>query len=155
MTPRTLVAKPARKAADFRELCHHHGLAATHQRAVIYDAIMQTHGHPSPEDIFERVRQQVPSMSLATVYKTIHAFIDAGIIHEVSLHSGTLRVDGNSEPHHHVVCTKCRAIFDVDDESIGPLSVRGRVPKGFKVQRLSLEIQGLCEHCAAKSSTHQ
>jgi Fur family peroxide stress response transcriptional regulator len=51
----------------FRELCHQHGLAATHQRQVIYEAVMALPGHPSPEAVFDKVRRKIPSISLGTV----------------------------------------------------------------------------------------
>jgi len=139
-----------RQDVDFRELCHKHGLAATHQRAVIYQAVMSMHGHPSPEQIYERVHRQIPSMSLATVYKTLNAFIAAGIVHEVSLHHRSLRIDPNSRPHHHLVCTECRSIEDIDDEKLDGLAYRGPLPKGFHVQRYSIEVHGVCGECSKK-----
>ena len=132
----------------FRELCRQHDLAVTHQRTMIYEALISMSGHPSPEQVYERVRQQIPSISLATVYKTINTFLETGIVHEASLHHGSLRLDSNLEPHHHMVCTKCKAIFDLEPEAIGPVLMKGALPNGFRVQRLSVEVLGLCERCA-------
>lgn len=136
---------------EFRALCHSRGLAATHQREAIYNALMQTPGHPSPEEIYERVHRRVPAMSLATVYKTIHAFIEAGIVHEINLHRGSFRVDPNPHPHHHLVCTGCRTIFDLELDAVNPVTLTSLLPRGFQVQRCAVELQGLCEHCAKKS----
>src|ERR1700757_4627347 len=99
---------------DFRTLCHRHRLAATHQRQVIYETVMSLPGHPSPEQIYGKVRRKIPSISLATVYKNIRTFLDSGVLREVSLHHGSLRVDPNDVPHHHLVCTRCKAITDLD-----------------------------------------
>lgn len=133
---------------SFRELCRQHDLAVTHQRAVIYEALYSMSGHPSPEQVYERVRQQIPSISLATVYKNINTFIETGIVHETSLHHGSIRLDSNLQPHHHIVCTKCKAILDLDQEAIGPVLMKGTLPDGFQVQRLAVEVLGLCERCA-------
>jgi Fur family peroxide stress response transcriptional regulator len=136
---------------DFRELCRSHGLAMTHQRQVIYDMLVVMPGHPSPEEVFDRVRKKLPSISLATVYKTIHTFIESGILREVSPHHGSLRVDDNIRPHHHLVCTTCKSITDVDDSVFEPLRFKHRLPQGFKFERFAVDILGLCPQCAAKA----
>ena len=132
----------------FRELCRQRDLAVTHQRITIYEALSSMPGHTSPEQVYECVRQQISSISLATVYKTINTFIETGIVHEASLHHGSIRLDSNLEPHHHMVCTKCKTIFDLKQGAIGPVLLKGALPNGFRVQRLSVEVLGLCERCA-------
>ncbi len=69
----------------FRERCRELGLALTHQRMVIYRALAASREHPTPESIYEQVRQEVPSISLGTVYKSIRTFSDAGLLREVNL----------------------------------------------------------------------
>lgn len=135
--------------AGFRELCHRNDLAATHQRYVIYQAIHEIPGHPGPEEIYARVRTKIPSISLATVYKTLHAFLESGIVNEVSLHRGSLRVDPNPDFHHHLVCVDCRSITDIPREMVGPVKMQGKLPQGFHVERYAVEIQGLCSQCAS------
>jgi Fe2+ or Zn2+ uptake regulation protein len=132
----------------FWELCRQHDLAVTHQRAMIYQALFSMSGHPSPGQVYERVRQQIPSISLATVYKTINTFIETGIVREVSLHRGSIRLDSNPEPHHHMVCTDCKTIFDLDQAAMAPVLIKGTLPNGFRVQRFSIEVLGLCKQCA-------
>jgi Fur family peroxide stress response transcriptional regulator len=133
---------------EFRRLCSDHGLAATHQRQKIYEALSFRPGHYSPEEIYDRVRKDLPSISLATVYKNLRTFVDAGMMREVSPHHGW-RIDGNPKPHHHLVCTRCRSVTDIDVERIEPVKLRGRLPAGFRVQKLSVEVQGICKACAA------
>ena len=133
----------------FRELCRRNDLAFTHQRGAVYEALYSMRGHPTPEELYARVREQVPSISLATVYKIIHTFLAAGIVQEVSLHHGPLRVEGNPEPHHHMVCTGCKSIVDIDEVAIGPLLIKSTLPQEFTVQRLLVEVQGICAACAA------
>ena len=60
---------------EFRQLCREHRLAATHQRQKIYETLMRRPGHHSPEEIYERVKQDLPSISLATVYKNLKTFV--------------------------------------------------------------------------------
>ena len=145
--------KPA-SISQFRELCHQHGWAVTPQRQVIFETLTSMPGHPSPEEVYERVRRKIPAISLATVYKTIHTFLDSGIFGEVSIHHGSLRVDRNIHPHHHLVCTNCKSIVDINDEDVEPVRLRRSLPENFQVQRYSVEILGLCPKCAMQSSDH-
>jgi Fur family transcriptional regulator, peroxide stress response regulator len=135
-------------AEEFRRLCGHHGLAVTHQRQVIYQALMSMHDHPSPEVVYEHVRKQIPSISLGTVYKNIKTFVDSGLLREVSLHHGSARLETNLDPHHHLVCVQCKTIVDLDDADLEPIRLKKRPPKGFSVQRYSVEVIGLCRQCA-------
>jgi Fe2+ or Zn2+ uptake regulation protein len=135
------------EANEFRALCERSGVAVTHQRQVIYQALKAMHGHPSPEEVYERVKVKIPSISLATVYKNIHLFIESGIFHEVSLHHGSLRVETNAKPHHHLVCTACKSVTDIDAEELGFVSKARKLRGGFLVQRYAVDVLGLCAEC--------
>jgi Fur family peroxide stress response transcriptional regulator len=135
---------------EFRRLCRGHGLAATHQRQVIYETVMSLPGHPSTEAVYERVKEKIPAISLATVYKNIRTFLDSGIFQEVSLHHGSLRVEPNLRPHHHLVCVRCKAISDLDEAELEPLRLKHKLPRGFEVQRFAVDILGICQTCSAK-----
>lgn len=137
---------------NFRTLCRDTGLALTHQRQVIFDALVEMH-HPSPDEVFEKVKKKIPSISPATVYNTLHTFIEHGIVRELSLHHGTLRVDMGNKPHHHLICTRCKEVMDIDEKNVGSVELKGKLPSGFKVQRIAVEIQGLCSECSRANST--
>lgn len=134
----------------FRQLCAEHGLAVTHQRQVLYEVMEQMPGHPSPDEVYLRLRKRIPSISLATVYKNIRLFLDSGILQEVSPHHGSLRVEMNSHAHHHLVCTRCKSISDIE-ASIAELPRRKKLAGGFLVQRYAIDVLGLCADCQAES----
>lgn len=136
----------------FRHACVAAGLAATHQRMVIFEALESMPGHPSPEDVYLRVKRRVPSVSLATVYKNIHLFIESGIFQEVSLHHGSLRVETNRMPHHHLVCRTCRSITDIGLEELGLKKQTARLADGFLVERYAVDVLGVCAACQRKAS---
>lgn len=145
---------PANRGVDaLRTLFREAGLSLTHQRAVLYRTVLGMRNHPSPEAIYELVRRDIPSISLGTVYKNIRAFMDAGLLREVSPHHGTLRLESNLEAHHHLVCTRCKAIVDLEESDLEPVRLRGRLPRGFRVDRYSVEFRGLCAACAASSAS--
>jgi len=122
-------------------------LAATFQRQIIYETAMAPPGHASPEAIYDRVRKKIPGISLATVYKNLRTFIDSGLLGQVSLHNGSLRVENNPEPHHHMVCIHCKAIVDLKEEELEPIRFRRKLPHGFRVERVAVDILGTCADC--------
>lgn len=138
----------------FRERCRASGLALTHQRELIYRAIVSSRQHPSPELIFDEVRRQIPSISLATVYKNIHTFLEAGLLREVSPHHGSLRLEANLAEHHHLVCTRCKSIVDLDESELEPIHLSRKLQAGYRILRYTVEFQGLCPACAAALKTN-
>ncbi len=131
----------------FRRVCEQAGLAVTHQRQVIYDVLCSIEGHPSPEEVYERVKRLIPSISLATVYKNLHLFIDSGIFQQVSLHHGSMRMETNQTRHHHLLCTRCKTIHDIDSELLGLAETPRQLPGGFLMERLSVDVLGICARC--------
>jgi Fur family transcriptional regulator, peroxide stress response regulator len=139
------------EAKEFREMCQGAGLAVTHQRHVLYEILKNMHGHPSPEEVYARVKRRIPSISLATVYKNLHLFIESGIFREVSMHHGSLRMETNQKPHHHLVCTACKSISDIEADDLGLAERQGRLAGGFLVQRYAVDVLGLCPACQSKT----
>jgi len=137
----------ASEARSFRELCQENGIAVTHQRQVLYEVMKTMHGHPSPEEVYARVKKKVPSISLATVYKNIHLFVESGVFSKVSMHHGSLRVEMNDEEHHHMVCSKCKAITDIGEKELGLVSKKDKLPGGFLVERYAVDVIGICAKC--------
>ncbi len=140
------------ETSQFRKVCEQAGLAVTHQRQVIYEVLAGIEGHPSPEEVYARVKRRIPSISLATVYKNLHLFIDSGIFEQVSMHHGSMRVETNHAAHHHLVCTECKAIMDIDAGLLGLSDVQQRLPGGFLVKRLAVDVIGLCGDCQQRQS---
>ncbi len=134
-------------ASTFRAVCAQHGIAVTHQRQVLYEVMQGMAGHPSPEEIFAEVRKRVPAVSLATVYNNIHIFVENGILREVSLHHGSQRLEMNEREHHHLVCSRCKAITDIAAEGIELIPQHRDLGVGFHVERYSVDVIGLCAAC--------
>jgi len=135
---------------QFRELAAKHGLAVTHQRQVVFEAVVASQGHYSPEDIYAAVRRRIPSISLATIYNNLRLFIERGLLKEVTPHTTTLRVDGNLKAHHHVVCCRCKSVEDIEGEFIDFNRLSRLLPAGFDLRQPLIEVFGLCRRCSAK-----
>jgi len=135
--------------AEFRQRCRAAGFALTHQREIIFRTVYELRSHPTPEAIYEKVRGQIPSISLATVYKNLNTFVEAGLLREVSPLHGSLRVDANTEEHHHLVCRECRMVVDLDAGDLEPARLKTPLPEGFVLERCAVEFYGLCPRCAS------
>lgn len=139
---------PAALAGELRRA----GLSATPQRLAIYAALKAAMDHPNPEALHRRLKAALPSLSLATVYKTLHRLAAAGLAHEVSVAGeNARRFDGNLGPHHHLVCERCHRVQDHCDEALDRVALPRRL-KGFTPSSVVVHVLGLCSDCAAPPS---
>lgn len=144
----------AQKMQWFKRRCVAAGLPCTHQRQVLYRALLESGDHPSPDMLYERVKRDIPSISLGTVYRNIKTFLDNGLIGEVSLHHGSLRLEANEVPHHHFVCRSCRKMFDLPAEHVEVVRLGEHLPPDFQLERFVVEAHGLCADCGAPGAPH-
>lgn len=131
--------------------CREEGLAATPQRLAVYRALLESKEHPTPEAVFVRVRREMPSLSLATVYKALDALKAVGLVREVASFTHGRRYDANVDRHHHLVCTSCHKVADLYDAGLDSVVPPRRVP-GFRPRAVSVQVLGLCARCTAGGS---
>ncbi|MGH9903906.1 MAG: Fur family transcriptional regulator, partial [Pyrinomonadaceae bacterium] len=91
----------------------------TPQRFAVLDYLLRSRAHPTAEQIGAAVNRQFPRASRATVYNTLHALRDAGLVHEIFMNDAVARYDANIDPHHHFVCRACGRLEDVAPEAAG------------------------------------
>src|ERR1043165_7421931 len=89
------------------------GLKLTPQRMAIVKELATDETHPTAQEIFDKLRPGLPTMSFATVYNTLDALSAAGLCAAMSLSPGSGRFDPDMMPHHHAVCDSCGAVRDV------------------------------------------
>ena len=123
------------------------GHRATPQRVAIYEALWKSGSHPSVSDIHEYAIKMDPSISLATVYKTLQLFSEIGLVREMGFRDGSTRYDPDTEFHINLVCNKCGKIEDFDCVSIDKIVPNLDEQTGFQVQSYSFEVRGLCSIC--------
>lgn len=92
--------------------CAEYGLPLTHQKVVIYEKISKSKKHPTPEEVYKEVHKVLPSISKATVYKNINKFCEIGLMRVIET-AGVMRIDPNTDAHHHLIDGKTGAISDV------------------------------------------
>ena len=133
---------------DLTELFRTRGLRVTPQRQAIFGLLQGDVTHPTVEALFDRARVDMPTISLKTVYQTVHDLADLGELHVLDLGTGSLRIDPNVEDtHHHLVCTACGRVRDLPIEFDG-LRVPARYRRAFTIDDVQIIFRGRCEHCA-------
>ena len=123
----------------------------TPQRIELVRLIAISEGHPSASELYTKIKRQFPTMSHATVYKTLALLKELGQVVEINLRDDC-HYDGNRpEPHPHLICIKCNKIIDaevsLDQESLRKLEQTS----GFKIMRPQIFLYGLCPNCKEES----
>jgi len=125
------------------------GYRITPQRRAVIEILMNSDDHPSVDLIYERVRDRFPMTSLATVYKTISLLRDVGEIHEIGFVDSTSRFDaGRTDPHGHLICTRCGKVRDLDIEMGGSrLQAAIADDTGYEIKWERHDFFGVCPDC--------
>lgn len=117
----------------------------TQQRQVILEELCKVNSHPTAAGLFEIVRQRLPGISLATVYRNLERLSELGLVLKLDLGGGQARYDGTPQPHDHVRCVRCGR---VDDLRLVPVEAGGEGPlEGYEVLGRRLEFFGICPQC--------
>lgn len=139
----------------YKELLHtlqKKGTRLTSHRVALARLLSVSEGHPNASDLYLKLRSQFPTISLATVYKTLAFLKENGEVLEIVL-QGDSHFDGNKPyAHPHLVCVVCHQIFDADDTLITGLlekEIEGKY--SFKIQRHQIVYYGICQDCQNKT----
>ncbi|HEY3842818.1 MAG TPA: Fur family transcriptional regulator [Acidimicrobiales bacterium] len=131
------------------DLFRANGRKITAQRQCIFRALEGDVTHPSAERVYEKVRTEMPNVSLKTVYQTLHDLAELGQISALDLGTGAARFDPNVEAsHHHLVCRSCGKVRDVNADFPG-LEVPAGAAQGFDVSSAEVIFRGQCDECRA------
>ncbi len=135
--------------ARFAARCREAGLVDTAQRRVIYGCLTESLDHPTAEVVHDRVRTRLPRVSLATVYRNLKLFSEAGLIDEVATGASFARYDANREGHHHLICKSCGAVSDSYADPFEMEGWPGELVNGFAVHDVKITAYGICAECGA------
>jgi Fur family transcriptional regulator, stress-responsive regulator len=134
---------PDELAAVFRA----QGRKITAQRQCIFRALHGNESHPTAESIYVAARAEMGTISLKTVYQTLHELAAMGEIAALDLGTGTTRFDPNVEGvHHHLVCRRCGRVRDLHADFSG-ITVPAGAEEGFDVGQAEVVFRGLCRRC--------
>lgn len=123
------------------------GLKVTPQRMAVYSMLSSTTSHPSAEEIYKALIPDNPTISLATVYKTLDSFKTAGLVQELSVGNGRSNYDADISPHPHIVCTSCGKIYDFQLSALTSLRSAVAEATDFLVEDEQITFYGTCPSC--------
>jgi Fe2+ or Zn2+ uptake regulation protein len=136
-----------RTPAELTELFRANGRNVTPQRQCIFRALQGNETHPTAESVHEKVRAEMETISLKTVYQTLHDLVELGEISPLDVGTGAVRFDPNVErSHHHLVCRSCGKVRDVFVDLPGVELPTG-LAQGYDVERGEVVFRGLCSSC--------
>jgi Fe2+ or Zn2+ uptake regulation protein len=121
---------------------------ATSQRVAVLAAMIQHGGHSSAEEVLTLAQADLPELNRSTVYRTLERLRDQRLISETDLGDGVRRFEVvDSIPHHHLVCTGCNAMIELDDAAVDALRCEIERVHGFRADIDHLAIFGRCPAC--------
>jgi Fe2+ or Zn2+ uptake regulation protein len=135
---------------ELSERLRERGLRATSQRLVMNRLLRQSNRHLSAEQLLDEASEQLPGVSLPTVYATLELFEQLGIVRRVNGGGGTLLWDTRADAHHHMICRNCGRIEDMETPLDLERARRSAARSGFHPDRVEVVVSGLCSSCAAK-----
>ena len=125
-----------------------HDFRLTPQRLAVLKVLAVSEGHPTVERIYETVRAEFPTTSIATIYKTVNLLKQLNEVLELGFPDGSNRYDGNKPyPHPHVICTKCKKIIDPNLGSLKDLTKEVVKETGFQILNHRVDFFGTCRDC--------
>jgi len=122
----------------------------TKQRKVILEVLRSADSHPPADKVYESVRRRIPDVSLGTVYRNLEKLRRSGSILKLDTGTGQRRYDGNTRPHHHMVCNECGRVMDVPEVAEISVDFNGELLDGFNVENYVFMLRGKCPRCAVK-----
>lgn len=122
----------------------------TKQRKVVYDVLLgEPRDHPTAGQVFERAKDEMPSISLATVYNCLETLTHAGVVKQVNVDREASRYCPNQNPHAHFFCSSCEEVFDINLKSAADAVTPWALPEGAFVDHVEVAMKGRCPKCGA------
>lgn len=123
------------------------GIRHSRQRDSILNELFSRKDHPTADELYASLREQIPNISLATVYRNLSLLYDDGIILRLKCGDTADRFDGNIAPHYHLYCNQCRRLYDVDIPEIDLINNLAKLEYKGVIESHSITFYGICEKC--------
>ena len=114
------------------------------QRDMIFEYLKGTKAHPTPEQIFDNLREEHPELGIATVYRNLKALYTQGLIRKLNVGEHADRYDADITNHYHFLCEKCGEVSDLYENE---LDITFKTDKDISVKSHELYVYGICGKC--------
>jgi len=147
MPVRAHKGKPPKEISVLKDHLARHQLKLTRQREYILQAFLQNE-HITAEQMYRLLAKKDPHIGLATIYRTLNLFCEAGLAQARHFGSQTQYDNVAHKGHHdHLICTGCGKIVEFENQEIERLQEQVANRNGFTIKTHKLELYGLCSHC--------
>jgi Fe2+ or Zn2+ uptake regulation protein len=128
------------------------GMRVTPQRVVLHRALRELDRHVTADELLDAVGDRLPNVSLPTIYATLELLEELGMVRRVQ-RAGTTLFDPRTDSHHHLICTSCGSIEDLDSELDTARLERAATRHGFEHERIEAVVHGRCARCRAAAAS--
>jgi len=127
-------------------------LRISSRRRIILKAFLKEEGHISAEELYKKVSKKDPSIGIATIYRTLKLFHEAGLARISQFGKGETRYEHAylHDHHDHLICRQCGNIFEFENPEIEKIQERVAKKHKFKITSHRLELYGTCLNCSSK-----
>ena len=129
------------------------GMKYSRQRECILQSVRRAEGHPTADEIYDDIREELPKISLGTVYRNLSQLVKAGLIRRISIPGASDRFDAKKLPHCHLVCGLCGQVQDLPLGYVQKASASIQENTGFQISCEDLTIAGICDECRKNKKT--
>ncbi len=123
----------------------------TRQKQAILEELRKSNSHPTADEIYYRVRQKLPKISLGTVYRNLETLSDSRVVEKLDFCGSQNRYDGKTELHYHIRCISCHRVDDLPVKSGLAIEDSFRDARGYDITGHQLTLFGLCPDCQNKN----
>ena len=139
---------------NITEMLRSNGFKVTPQRLAVYEVLSNTKEHPNAEMIFSSLQATYPTMSLATVYKTIDILNEIGLVQILNAGEDSFRYDADTSEHAHVRCVDCGKVEDLYDLDVEKFNKGIEKNTHYKLVGQQFYFYGVCPDCQKKNDKH-
>jgi Fur family transcriptional regulator, ferric uptake regulator len=138
---------PGALEQGIKEKFRRSGYTLTSQRRAVLEALKESRGHPSAEDIYLIVKKKNPRVALGTVYQALSVLEEIGVVGSKHWSESPTRYDLNVAPHLDIRCARCGEVSEIPGVELGELEEHIRNNTPYQVTRTTVVIEGLCPGC--------
>ena len=120
------------------------------QRELILKTLQEHMVHPTADYIYEVLKKELPSISLATVYRNLNQLAENGMVKKIEGLDGSVHFDHNLTNHYHFICTKCNKVYDVPYDVAPDLADKVLSKTGLIIENYDISFKGICPECHKK-----
>jgi len=124
------------------------------QRERMLEILSETNSHPTADWLYERLKKEMPDLSLGTVYRNLKVLVDQGLVQKLPFGSTFDRFEARTKPHYHLVCDTCGVVKDFEMPQYATINKRAEHMSDFRITRHRIDFFGICEKCQRVKTTN-